>query len=99
MGWNKSEEGQKRRDKFDKEYREMMGDLYRHFKGGVYKVICEAKHSETGEEMVVYRNTESGETWARPKEMFYGKRGNVQRFTKIEEAEDDNERLAGEGSL
>jgi hypothetical protein len=89
MGWIKSEEGRKRRDKFDQEYREMMGDLYRHFKGGVYEVVCESKHSETLEEMVVYRNTESGETWVRPKKMFCGNRGNVKRFTKIVESEDE----------
>lgn len=85
MKWIKGEEGRKRRAEFDREYRERIGGLYRHFKGGVYEVICEAKHSETGEEMVVYRNTESGETWVRPKEMFFGKKDDVQRFTKIEE--------------
>jgi len=42
---------------------------YRHFKGEIYEVVGVAKHSETLEEMVVYRN-EKGKLWARPKKMF-----------------------------
>lgn len=59
------------------------GELYRHFKGGLYRIICEAKNSETLEAMIVYQNIESGATWARPKEEFFGKRDDIQRFTKI----------------
>ena len=33
---------------------------YRHFKGGVYTVIAVATHTETMEEMVVYRSDENG---------------------------------------
>ena len=51
------------------------GDKYRHFKGGLYTVICMAIHSETGEPLVIYRrendNSEySGKVCARPMEMF-----------------------------
>jgi hypothetical protein len=44
---------------------------YRHYKGNEYVVIGVAKHSETLEEMVVYR-PDYGEQglWVRPKEMF-----------------------------
>lgn len=44
---------------------------YRHFKGGEYEVLCTAKHSETQEEMVVYRALYgSGEVWVRPAVMW-----------------------------
>lgn len=44
---------------------------YRHFKGREYEVLCVAKHSETQEEMVVYRALYGeGETWVRPLSMW-----------------------------
>jgi hypothetical protein len=47
---------------------------YRHYKGGIAKVIDEAKHSETGEIYVAYYHQESeiGKIilWVRPKQMF-----------------------------
>lgn len=44
---------------------------YRHFKGGEYEVIGVARHSETGERVVVYRPLygDSG-LWVRPVAMF-----------------------------
>jgi hypothetical protein len=44
---------------------------YRHYKGKEYTVIGVARHSETGQELVVYRQ-EYGDfgLWVRPKEMF-----------------------------
>lgn len=61
---------------------------FRHYKGGLYEYICEARHSETEEEMVVYRPlyNDSG-VWVRPKKMFFedvtvnGER--VPRFSEI----------------
>lgn len=44
--------------------------IYRHFKGGIYEVLEIATHSETMEEMVVYRNRESGKWWVRPASMW-----------------------------
>ncbi len=65
---------------------------YRHFKGGEYELLYVAKHSETREDMVVYRALygERG-VWVRPASMWYevverdGKR--IQRFTYIGEQE------------
>ncbi|MBR2029209.1 MAG: DUF1653 domain-containing protein [Oscillospiraceae bacterium] len=63
---------------------------YRHFKGNEYEVLYVAKHSETLEEMVVYRALygEKG-VWVRPADMWDetitrdGK--TFKRFEKIED--------------
>lgn len=61
---------------------------YRHFKGNEYEVLCTARHSETLEEMVVYRALygEHG-VWVRPAAMWDEtvSRGGVtyKRFTYI----------------
>jgi hypothetical protein len=60
---------------------------YQHFKGGQYEVIGIAKHSETLEDLVIYKEIPDGEFWARPEKMFLeevdfkGKK--VQRFKYI----------------
>ena len=63
---------------------------YRHFKGNYYEVIGVAHHSETMEEMVVYRALYGeGGIWVRPASMWNeiverdGK--TYRRFTKIED--------------
>ena len=44
---------------------------YRHYKGNEYEVIDVARHSETEEEMVVYRKLYGGHSlWVRPLAMF-----------------------------
>ena len=47
------------------------GGIYRHFKGNLYQAVEIARHSETLEEMVVYRALygEHG-LWVRPLAMF-----------------------------
>lgn len=63
--------------------------VYRHFKGGRYRVEGVARHSETGEAYVVYRPLEGkGQLWVRPLDMFlsevdrrkYPDAGQVYRF-------------------
>ena len=45
--------------------------VYRHFKGDLYLVLDIAIHSETKEEMVLYRALyEDGKLYVRPKKMF-----------------------------
>lgn len=48
----------------------VVGGTYRHYKGNVYEVLAVAKHSETCEELVVYRSKEKGDVWVRPYAMF-----------------------------
>lgn len=67
---------------------------YRHFKGKYYEVIGIAKHSETEEEMVVYRQLygEHG-LWVRPASMWEetverdGK--TCKRFTYVGDSEEE----------
>lgn len=69
---------------------------YRHFKGNIYQVIGVGKHSETGEELVVYLGLYDsphgyGAMWVRPVPMFLetierdGK--TMRRFTPISNKE------------
>lgn len=57
---------------------------YRHYKGNMYEVIGVAKHSETEEEMVVYKALYGDfGLWVRPAEMWNQEVNGVRRFTYI----------------
>lgn len=46
-------------------------EMYRHFKGNIYQIRCLAKHSETGEMMVVYQAMyDNFQIYVRPLDMF-----------------------------
>lgn len=72
------------------------GDLVQHFKGGLYKIISVATHTETEEPMVVYQSFQDesqGRLWVRPYEMFvspvdktkYPEVESLYRMTKVKE--------------
>lgn len=68
----------------------MTDKYYRHFNGGIYKLLYIAKNSETLEQMVVYQAMYGDrQIWVRPATMFFGLKEvegkMVYRFTEIKE--------------
>lgn len=70
----------------------MVGNVYRHFKGGLYVVQGVAVHSETAELLVIYtRKEDPQKMWARPLKMFlspvdkekYPRAKQKKRFEKV----------------
>ena len=64
-----------------------IGGLYRHYKGGLYRVIEIVKHTETEEVLVTYRLLygHNMTTWARPIAMFCGRVDGKPRFEEVTE--------------
>ena len=63
-----------------------IGKTYLHYKGGIYKIINFAKHSETQEEMIVYQSQTTKDVWVRPKRMWSETidENNTLRFTLMD---------------
>lgn len=65
-----------------------IGRTYLHYKGGKYKVLTMAKHSETNEDLIVYQSLHWGNFYVRPLHMWFEivtnhKKQKVQRFALI----------------
>ena len=76
----------------------MVGNVYRHFKGGLYFVQGIAVHSETAELLVIYTSADDpGKVWARPLKMFlspvdkekYPRAKQKKRFEKVKAVRDE----------
>ncbi|MDE5737441.1 MAG: DUF1653 domain-containing protein [Oscillospiraceae bacterium] len=61
-----------------------VGQRYEYFEGGIYTVTAIATHSETLEELIIYKNDSDGTIWARPKSMFIDTVGQTERFKLLE---------------
>lgn len=69
------------------------GDKFRHFKGDIVEVLMVAKHSESLENLVIYKHKDN--IWARPIDMFLSEEsvknrpdnitGQEKRFEKVED--------------
>ena len=46
------------------------GTTYKHYKGGTYKILTLANHTETNEPLVIYQSIPFGSIYARPLSMW-----------------------------
>ncbi|KAA8385389.1 DUF1653 domain-containing protein [Acetobacter sp. DmW_136] len=60
--------------------------LYKHYKGGLYTVICTGRHSETEEWLVTYRSEARGDYWVRPLAMWQESVNGAPRFALLKAA-------------
>lgn len=49
------------------------GGIYRHYKGGLYRIIStDCRYEKTGETFVIYESLKDKQRWARPLDEFIG---------------------------
>lgn len=70
-----------------------VGKKYRHFKGHDVLILHLGKHSESLENMVIYRHLDTNEIWVRPYDMFisevdHEKYPEVKQKFRFEEVDD-----------
>lgn len=70
-----------------------VGKKYRHFKGHDVLILHLGKHSESLENMVIYRHLDTNEIWVRPYDMFisevdHEKYPEVKQKSRFEEVDD-----------
>lgn len=80
--------------------------IYKHFKGGLYRILCQGKDSETKADMTIYQDIRTGEVWIRSTYSFFKNHTTGERrFTPIDnpvvtegsQDVDDSEGNAGTG--
>lgn len=62
------------------------GQLFRHYKGGLYTRLGQVTHSETDEEFVLYKSENTGRLYVRPAAMWHESINGVPRFTPVDPA-------------
>lgn len=58
--------------------------IYRHYRGGRYRLLCVARHSETEEWLVAYTSEQTGNHWVRPLSMWAESVDGRPRFRRAE---------------
>lgn len=53
-------------DQSEEEFMPKIGDIYRHYRGTDYMVICVANHHFDGEKVVCYQSLNGDQIWCRP---------------------------------